>query len=51
MVEKFKTEIKDLQNELDTKTNFNLEQAKDSSDKVFSLESQLQKKNSILSSL
>ena len=49
MVEKGKNEIKELQADLQAKTSLSLEQAKQSSDKIFQLESQLQKKVSALS--
>lgn len=50
-VEKMKSQLKDIQEELDNKSTLNIEQARDTSDKIFQLENELQKKNASLNEL
>lgn len=51
MSEKYKLELKEIQEELDLKSNTSLQQTKDSNERIIQLESQIQKKTSIINTL
>lgn len=51
MSEKYKLELKEIQEELDLRSNTSLQQTKDSNERIIQLESQIQKKTSIINTL